>query len=85
MYTTEEWKEIQLLSHTHRAALGALITHIQNDSFLQQALFFGSHHKVVRVILVVDNVFQVNTYKAREKDVLSHTKQRFSFLSYCTS
>lgn len=44
-----------------RAELRAVITHIQNDSFLQQALFFGSHHKVMRVILVVDDVFQVNT------------------------
>lgn len=39
----------------------ALITHMQNNSFLEQALFFGSHHKVVCVILVIDNVFQVNT------------------------
>lgn len=47
---------------------------MQNDSFLQQALFFGSHHKVVRVILVVDDVFQVNTYKVQKTDLLSHTK-----------
>ena len=62
--STETHNEIQRLSlkhkHTH-TQFWALITHMQNDSFLQQALFFGSHHKVVRVILVVDNVFQVNT------------------------
>ncbi len=52
---------------------------MQNDSFLQQALFFGSHHEVMCVILVVDNVFQVNTYKIQEKDVLSPTKQFFIF------
>lgn len=46
-----------------------LITHMQNDSLLQQALFLGSHDKVVRVILVVDNVFQVNSYQINRKRV----------------
>lgn len=36
-------------------------THMKNDSFLQQTLLLCSHHKVVRVILVVDDVFQVNS------------------------
>lgn len=29
-------------------------------SFIQQALLFGSHDKVVCIIFVVDNVLQVN-------------------------
>lgn len=41
---------------------------MQNDAFFQQALFFGGHHEVVRVILVVDDVFQVNTYEVQETE-----------------
>ena len=54
---------------------------MQNDSFLQQALFFGSHHKVVRVILVVDDVFQVDTYKVGGEHVLLRTKH--NWFPYC--
>lgn len=62
MSAKEERNETQQLWHgEHHTERRALITHMQNDSFLQQALFFGSHHKVMCVILVVHNIFQVNT------------------------
>lgn len=67
--------------HTRRDEIRALITHMQNDSFLQQALLFGSHHKVVSVILVVDNVFQVDACKVQEIDVLSHTNTNVSLIA----
>lgn len=34
--------------------------HLQDDSFLQQTLFLCRHHKVVRVIFVVNDVLQVD-------------------------
>lgn len=40
-----------------------MITHVQNNTLLQQTLLLGSHHKVVRVILIVDNVFQINPWR----------------------
>lgn len=42
------------LTHTYSA-------YINDDSFIQQALFLGGHDKVMRVVPVVHNVFQVNT------------------------
>lgn len=38
-------------------------SHLFNDPFLQQALLFGSHHKVVGVIFIVDDVFQIDAWK----------------------
>lgn len=42
-----------------------MITHVQNDTLLQQTLLLGSHHKVVRVIFIVDNVFQINPWRGK--------------------
>lgn len=33
---------------------------MENDALLQQALLLRRHHKVVRVVFVVDDVFQVD-------------------------
>lgn len=35
--------------------------HVDDDSLVQQALFLGSHDKVMCVVLVVHNVLQINT------------------------
>lgn len=37
--------------------------YINDDSLVQQALFLGSHDKVVCVVLVVHNVLQINACK----------------------
>lgn len=42
-----------------------MITHVQNDTLLQQTLLLGSHHKVVRVILIVDDVFQIDPWRGK--------------------
>lgn len=55
----------------------ALITHMQNDSLLQQALFFGSHHEVMRVVLVVDDVFQVNTCGGERGEMVINQTDNF--------
>lgn len=40
-----------------------MITHVQNNTLLQQTLLLCSHHKVVRVIFIIDNVFQINPWR----------------------
>lgn len=35
-------------------------THIDDHTLIQQALFLCSHDKVVRVVPVIDDVFQIN-------------------------
>lgn len=35
--------------------------YINDDAFIQQALFLGSHDKVMSVVPVVHNVLQINT------------------------
>ena len=35
-------------------------THLLYDAFDEKAVFFGCHHKVVRLVLVVDDVLQVD-------------------------
>lgn len=39
--------------------------YLQNDTFVQQTLFLGSHDKVVRIVFVVDDVLQVDALKRR--------------------
>ena len=36
------------------------ITYVQYHPFVQQALLLGCHNEIVRVVLVVDDVLQVN-------------------------
>ena len=36
--------------------------HLQDDTLLQQALLLGCHDEVVRIILVVDDVLQINPW-----------------------
>lgn len=36
--------------------------HLQDDALLQQALLLGCHDEVMRIILVVDNVLQINPW-----------------------
>lgn len=37
--------------------------YINDDSLVQQALFLGSHDKVMCVVLVINNVLQIDTCK----------------------
>lgn len=48
--------------------------HLFNDPFLQQALLFGRHHKVVGVIFIVDDIFQIDTLKKKGKGLKPHIK-----------
>lgn len=36
--------------------------HLEDDALLDQALLLGRHDKIVSVILVVNNVFQVDAW-----------------------
>ena len=38
------------------------LPHLQDDTLLQQALLLGCHDQVVRIILVVDDVLQINPW-----------------------
>ncbi len=38
-----------------------VFTHLLQHSFLEKTLLFGSHDKVMSVVLVVDNVLKINT------------------------
>lgn len=40
---------------------GSCPPHLQDDPLLEQALLLGRHDEVVSVVLVVDDVFQVDT------------------------
>lgn len=40
---------------------------MQYHPFVQQALLFGRHNKIVCVIFVVDNVLQINTCNQKTK------------------
>ena len=46
----------------------ALNTHMNNDSFIQQALLLRSHDKVVSVVLVVYNVLEINACKIKTNE-----------------
>lgn len=35
-------------------------THIDDDTFVEQALLLGSHDKIVGTVLVVNNVLKIN-------------------------
>lgn len=48
------YKSIKLLDITK------IFTHIDDHTLVQQAMFLCSHDKVVCVVLVIDNVFQIN-------------------------
>lgn len=70
------WPEMQLapIRMTH---FGMCCSHLFNDPFLQQALLFGSHDKVVGVIFIIDNILQIDACsesragKEREPDRLT--------------
>lgn len=38
-------------------------THLKDDAFLQKVLLLRRHHKVVRIIFVVDDVLQVDSWR----------------------
>lgn len=40
-------------------------SHLFNDPFLQQALLFGSHDKVVGVVFIVDDILQIDTWNGK--------------------
>lgn len=46
--------------------------YINDDTFIQQALFLGSHDKVMSVVSVVHNVLQINTCGERARNVLKY-------------
>ena len=63
---------------------------MQDDSFLQEALLLGRHHKVVCVVLVVDDVFQVNPLRRNERErelsiVTIMLKNQFTLCSHWLS
>ena len=33
---------------------------MKDNAFVQEGMFFRCHHKIVRIVLVVDNVFQID-------------------------
>lgn len=46
--------------------------YIDDDAFIQQALFLGSHDKVVSVVPVVHNVLQINTCAERARKAVKY-------------
>ena len=46
-------------------------SHLFNDPFLQQALLFGSHDKVVGVVFIVDNILQIDTWNGESIELKS--------------
>lgn len=74
------WKQIVPKNLKFRENIGKDNTHMPYHSFFQQALFFGSHDKVVRIIFVVDNVLQVNTLWQNKR----HGGEGTSYMLYKT-
>lgn len=35
--------------------------HLNDDAFLQQTLFLRAHNKIMRLVLVINYIFQINT------------------------
>lgn len=51
-------------------------THVYDDPFVQQALLLCRHDKIVRVVFVVNNVLQVNSW---EHEQIYLTKKPLQF------
>lgn len=61
------------------ALIGFLVTHRDDDALVEQTVLLGRHDKVMRVVLVVDDVLQVNASRlSQQNNVL------LPFL-YCTT
>lgn len=58
-----------------------LLTHINDNSFIQQALFLCSHDKVVRVVLVVHNVLQVDACDKESRKIIGVVSLKASQIS----
>lgn len=58
-------------------------TYINDDSFVQQALLLGCHDKVVRRVLVVDNVLEINPCKEKHSDQVYQRRLASFQVSLC--
>lgn len=63
--------------NVHISETKSYAAYINDDSFVQQALFLGSHDKVMRVVPVVHNVLQVNTCAERARNANSMLNGRY--------
>ena len=47
-------------TRTHDESLDARSTHLPENTFIEQTVLLGGHHEVVRLVLVVDDVLEVD-------------------------